>query len=114
KGKVLRFKLTGTCNTGSTTYDIVFPTVINGTNVGYVYYGNSRGLNASQDVSDVAALTPSGGNPSVLTRTNEEQAPTPALLYLFDEGQGTTTKDVSPNGNTGAIRGASWKNKELC
>jgi len=113
-GKVLRFKLTGTCNAGSTTYDVVFPTVINGTNVGYVYYGNPRALNASQDVGDIAALTPNGGNPSVLTRLNEEQAPSPALFLMLDEGYGATTHDASQNQNDGGVRGATWKTKEYC
>jgi hypothetical protein len=113
-GKVLKFKLTGTCNAGSTTYDVVFPTILNGTNIGYVYYGNPRAINASQEVSDATALTPSGGAPSVLNRQSEEAGPGPVAYLLFDEGYGSTTRDATGNGNNGGVRGATWRNKELC
>src|SRR5213596_832910 len=33
-GKVLRYQLTGTCNNAATTYEVVFPAIINGTNIG--------------------------------------------------------------------------------
>jgi hypothetical protein len=113
-GKVLRFNLTGTCNAGSTTYDVVFPTIINGTNIAYVYYGNPRAITASQEVSDIAALTPSGTAPDVPNRVGEEQGPVPALAYLFDEGYGQQTNDIGPYANNGAVRGAAWRGKELC
>jgi hypothetical protein len=93
-GKLLRFQLTGTCNNSATTYQIVFPTVINGTNVGYVYYSNASARSASQNVSSVTALTPSGGNPSITDRSLEEKSPAPVLWYKFDEGYGTTVNST--------------------
>jgi hypothetical protein len=113
-GKVLRYNLTGPCNNAATAYDVVFPSIIDGINIGYVYYGNPRAVSASQDDSDVPALTPSGGNPSISSRTNEEKAPSPALFLMFDEGYGSTTQDASSNNNNGGVRGAAWKTKEWC
>lgn len=113
-GKLLRFQLTGTCNDAATTYEVVFPQIFNGTNTGYVYYGNPSAVSASVDVSSVTALTPSGGDPAITTRTNEEKAPSPALYLAFDEGTGSFTKDSTSNQNNAGIVGASWQTQKLC
>jgi hypothetical protein len=87
-GKLLRYNLTGTCNNSATTYDVVFPSIINGTNVGYVYYGNPIAASRSDDdVSQVTALTPSGGAPSITGRANEEKGQTPVLSSAIPGGR---------------------------
>ena len=35
-------------------------------------------------------------------------APAPVAAYSFDAGSGATLADLSGNGNTGAISGATW------
>lgn len=113
-GKLLRYQLTGTCNNAATTYEVVFETILNGENPGYLYYGNPSAASASQDVSDVAELTPSGGDPAIADRTNEEKGPAPALYFKFDEGYETTAQDSSANDNDGNISGATWQTEDLC
>jgi concanavalin A-like lectin/glucanase superfamily protein len=113
-GKLLRYQLTGTCNNAATTYEVVFPRVFNGANPAFVYYGNPQAASASVNVSSVTALTPSGGDPAITTRTSEEKAPSPALYLKFDENYGTSTQDQSPNNNDGSLSGAAWREKQFC
>jgi hypothetical protein len=113
-GKILRFQLTGTCNNAATTYEVVFPAVSNGPNMGFIYYGNPTAVSASQNVLSVTELTPSGGDPAITTRTSEEKAPSPALYLRLDEGYGTIAQDTTANNNDAAISGAAWKTKDLC
>src|SRR3989344_8327301 len=70
-GKLLRYQLTGTCNNAATTYEVVYNSIVNGPNPAYVYYGNPTTPTASENVSAVTALTPSGGDPAITTRTAE-------------------------------------------
>jgi hypothetical protein len=103
-GKVLRYQLTGTCNNAATTYDVVFPTIYNGTNTGYFYYGNPSAISTSDPgVPNVTSLSPSGGSPSVAT---EEKGSTPVLYWSFDEGYGTSANDSTQYANTGTFKGS--------
>lgn len=112
-GKVLLYQLTGSCNNSATTYDVVVPTVYNGTNMYYLYYGNPAALSASDSsVANVASLSPSGGAPAVST---EEKGTTPVLDWGFDEGAGTTAHDGSQNSNNGTLaNGPTWQSEDLC
>ncbi|OGC50096.1 hypothetical protein A2716_01365 [candidate division WWE3 bacterium RIFCSPHIGHO2_01_FULL_40_23] len=90
-GKILRFQMTGSCSSATNTFEVVFPTIVNGTNVGYAYYSNPAAVSASVDVSDVTALTPSGGDPSDSNPTaNDEVGPGPIAYWKFDEGAENT------------------------
>ncbi len=102
-GLALRFKLVSGCNSVTTTYDVIFPTVINGANYGYVYYGNPSAVSAS-DSTVLTGITPSAGAPAV---ANEEKGPTPVLSWSFDEGYGTSIHDTSSNSNTGILAASS-------
>lgn len=121
-GKLLNYQLTGSCDNAATTYEVVFPSVINGTNVGYVYYGNPIALSQSQDVSSVTALTPNGGDPAITTRTNEEKGVGPVAFWKFDEGadntcSGGTNDTCNATGNTandGLLSGAAWQSEDMC
>lgn len=95
-GKVLPFELTGTCDNAATTYEVIFPSIINGTNVGYVYYGHPGAANAEINSTIYTALTPSGGDPSLTDRTNEAAAPGPLAYWKMDEGG----KGNCPGGNS--------------
>lgn len=103
-GELLLYQLTGTCNNGSTTYDVIFPTINNGTNVGYFYYGNASVPSQSSDVGSFTSLSPSGGSASI---GSEEKTLGPALYLSFDDREnGQTVKDNSPNGYNATL-GAS-------
>lgn len=86
-GLVLRFQEVSGCDTSTTVYDVIFPTIINGTNVAYVYYGNSNVTNASEDMSAFTSLSPSGGAPSL---SSEEKGTGPITYWKFDEGVDNT------------------------
>lgn len=114
-GKVLKFQLTGTCNNAATTYEVVFPNIINGINPGYVYYGNSAASSASQNVSAITALTPSGGDPAITDRAVEEKGQAPVAYYGLDDGSGTTTQDKTLNNKDGTLtNGPVWMTEDHC
>jgi hypothetical protein len=118
-GSILKIQLTGSCNAASTTYDVIIPNVINGLNVGYVYYGNPNATSVSQDVSSFTSLSPSGGAPAF---ASEAQGPGPIAYWKFDEGVDNTCSngtndacDTTSGGNDGAIsNGAAWKPEDMC
>lgn len=111
-GKILRYQLTGTCNNAATTYDVVFPAIYNGGNEAYIYYGNPAAISASQDVSGVTSLSPSGGAPSVGT---EEKATAPTLYWKFDDATGTTAQDSTTNNLDGTLNNTpTWQTEDQC
>lgn len=122
-GAELKFDLTGTCNNASTTYEVIFPSIINGTQYAYVYYDNPNAPNAEIDSTSYTALTPSGGDPSAITtRTNEDVGPSPVAYWSFDEGTGQTVEDATSNGNDGTLGADSgsdtddptWATEDQC
>lgn len=52
--------------------------------------------------------------PSVGITGSEQQAPSSALYFKFDEGTGTTVNDSSSNRALGSIAGATWKTEDQC
>jgi glucose/arabinose dehydrogenase/fibronectin type 3 domain-containing protein len=79
-----------------------------------VGFGDS-GLTASMSYSYRVAAVDAAGNVSpysnVATATTGAAPPPPTGLvagYTFDAGSGTALQDVSGNGNTGSITGATW------
>lgn len=117
-GKALLYDLTGTCNNASTTYEVIFPSVVNGSNLFYVYYGNAAAANGEISSTGYTALTPSGGDPSETDPTtdgSQEQGPGPVSHWSFDEGQGATANDYSTGSNNDlTITNAAWKVGDLC
>ncbi|MEO8581626.1 MAG: LamG domain-containing protein [Patescibacteria group bacterium] len=121
-GKLLNFDLTGTCNNAATTYEIIFPNIINGTNVGYIYYGNPLATNVEVDSTGTTALTPSGGDPASITdRTNEVASPGPTAFWKFDEsandscsGGSNDACDQTSNGKDLAKTNGTWTSKDQC
>jgi len=103
-GKVLDFQVVSGCDTSSTTYDVIFPTIISGSNLAFFYYGNPSAGNASKDVSSFTALTPSGGAASFAT---EEVTPGPVAEWKFDEAQGQTVQDSTSNNSDGTLGATS-------
>lgn len=119
-GKILKYDLTGTCNNAATTYEVIFPTTLNGVNAAYVYYGNPSAFNNEIDSTSITALTPSGGDPSITDRTSEETGPGPVAYWKMDEGVNNTCvsgDDVCDNTrhtNNGNISGAAWQKNDKC
>lgn len=113
QGNVLRYQLTASCNNASTTYDVEFLSINNGTNSAYFYYGNPQAASKSDaSVANVTSVSPSGGSPSIAT---EEKGTTPVLAWRFSEGTGTTSNDSSQYQNNGTINSASsWLTEDLC
>ena len=114
-GKILRFQMTGSCGSATNTFEVVFPSIVNGTNIGYAYYSNPTATSASVNVSDVTALTPSGGDPATQSNptANDEVGPGPVSYWNFDEGQGNTN-DSTLQANTLTVTNAAWKTEDQC
>ena len=109
-GKSLLFDLTGTCNNAATTYEVIFPSIVNGSNLFYVYYGNTSATNAEIDSTTYTALTPSGGDPSLTNPTssgNQEKSPGPVLYYSFDQGTDNTCSGGANDACNSGISGTS-------
>ena len=121
-GKPLLFDLTGTCDDAATTYEVVFEKVIDGTNVGYVYYGNSSVQNAEIDSTGETALTPSGGDPAITDRSAEAKGPGPIAYWKLDEaindsctGGSNDLCDSNPTGNDAAFESLPvWQKDNMC
>lgn len=122
-GNMLKFELTGSCNNSATTYEVVFQLISNGSNIGYVYYGNFSVASASQDVSGVTALTPSGGDPTITDRSAEEKSTGPVAFWKMDEGTDNTctggTNDVCNSMGNNSLNGAIsnsavWQTPDMC
>ena len=114
-GNLLRYYLNsaaGACDTTSTDFDVLIPSIVNGSNTIYIYYGNPNATNGTEaaDFSE-ATTTPSGGAPSAST---EEKGTSPIGYWKFDEGTGTVANDTTSNANTGTIDGSSWQSEDMC
>lgn len=121
-GKLLRLQLTGTCNSASTTFDIIIPSVISGLNSGYLYYGNPGSSTASEDISAFTSLSPSGGAPAF---TTEEKGTGPIAYWAMNEATDNTCAggtndacDSTSKGNDLAFAGSggnpTWKSEDNC
>lgn len=118
-GKLLRHQQTGSCNNAATTYEVELLSINNGTNANafYVYYSNPTATSASDiTVSNVTALTPSGGDPaSTAPTSNDEQGPAPTSYWKMDDASGSTAQDSSyANNNDLTVTNATWKSSDLC
>jgi len=115
-GKALPYDVTGTCNNASTTIEVIFPSIINGTHVGYVYYGNPAAINSEINSAVYTDLTPNGGAPSNANPTSsDEQGKAPISYWSMDEGYGSTANDYSNGANNDlTITNALWRSPEMC
>ncbi len=94
----------GVCDNASTDFYVLMPTIINGSNLVYMYYGNPSVVDGTQAAQFSEATTsPSGGAPSA---ASEEKAPSPVAYWKFDEGVDNTctggTNDVCNSGSGGS------------
>lgn len=79
------------------------------------YWGSTAVGRAATDITVdwVRARKYASTAPSA-SASGEEKAEAPQLFLKFDEGNGTSTNDSSPNNNDGSISGSAWKTSELC
>ncbi len=114
-GKLLRYYIDtagGACNTASTDYYVLIPTIINGTTIIYHYYGNPTIINGTEASQfSESTTTPSGGSSS----GSEEKGPSPVLYWKFNDGTGTTAEDSSTNGLDGTLNNTpTWRTEDMC
>lgn len=121
-GDLLRFFLdsgVGACDTASSDYYVLVPTINSGDTALFMYYGNpsaSSGLEAAQ--FSEATFTPTSGP----TFGSETRGEAPQLYFPMDEGVDNTcsggTNDVCDstiNNNNGAItNGTAWQTDDKC
>lgn len=113
-GRVLKYYIdsaAGACNTNSTDYYVLVPTIYSGNTVLYHYYGNPSAANGTQGAQfSQATFTPTSGP----TAGSEEQSPGPIAYWKFDEGYGTAAQDSTHNNNDGSISSATWQTEDQC
>jgi hypothetical protein len=110
-GELLRYYLDaagGACNTNSTDYYVLIPTIDNPTVI-YHYYGNASAPNGTEGVNFSEATV----SPTAASATEEKSAG-PISYWKFDEGTGDSTYDDTSQANTLSITNAVWKDDTLC
>jgi len=119
-GEVLSYFLDaagGACNTASTDFYVLMPTIEAGDNVIYFYYGNNSATAGTVTINFTQATfstTPSAGT--------EESGHSPVGFWSMDEGYGQTSQDGSTNNNdltlgsgTGSdTNDPTWKTSDGC
>ncbi|KKQ23516.1 MAG: hypothetical protein US38_C0014G0003 [Candidatus Roizmanbacteria bacterium GW2011_GWC1_37_12] len=102
----------GTCNTNSTDYYVLTPTINSGNTVLYHYYGNPSAQNGTVSAQfSQATFSPTSG-PSA---GSEENGTAPISYWKFDEGYGTNANDSTQNAKNGTLTGVpEWKPESEC
>ncbi len=112
-GEILRYYLDaagGACNTASTDYYVLIPSINVGSVVLYHYYGNPSAANGTEG----ANFAETTFTPNSNSTATEEVGTGPVAYWRFDEGTGSTAYDASGKLNTASISGASWANSQEC
>jgi len=112
-GNLLRYFIDtagGDCNTNSTDYYVLIPTINAGATRIFHYYGNPSAQNGTES----AQFSEATFTPSSTSSASEEKAPSPAAYWSFDDGTGTNAQDSTSNNNDGTLDGATWQTEDLC
>ena len=117
-GRVLQYFIDtegGACNTNSTDYYVLVPTINTGNTNLYHYYGNPSVQNGTVSAQfSQATFSPTSGP----TAASEENGAAPISYWKFDEGYGTNTNDSTKNSNTGVFgtstAAPTWKSEDQC
>lgn len=105
-GQVLKYYIDtsgGACNTASTDVYLLFPTIIAGENIAYMYYGNLLATAGTQSTQFSEATFAPGVGPTFATA---ETASGPVSYWKFDEGTGQNLYDTQSSSLTSTL-GAS-------
>ncbi|MEN9328307.1 MAG: hypothetical protein RI947_1115 [Candidatus Parcubacteria bacterium] len=115
-GKALQYYLDasgGACNTSSTDFYVLIPTINGSSNDTYIYmyYGYPSAAPGTQSTQlTVGTFSPTSGP----TYASEEKGITPVLYWNFEKVQTYTVYDSSPYHNDGEPQGSVQKNEEFC
>ena len=116
-GRALKYYIdsaSGACNTNSTDYYVLVPTINAGATVIYHYYDNPAAANGTQ----LAQFSEATFSPSSTTAASEEQSQGPVAYWKFDDGTGTVAQDATQNNNDGTFgAGAAaptWQTEDMC
>jgi len=115
-GNLLRYFIDeagGACDGVSTDYYVLIPTIVNGSNTIFHYYGNPSASNGTEAAQfSEATTTPSGA----ISGGSEEKGPGPSVYWKFDEGYGTTsTSDQTLNNLDGTLNNTpTWQTEDQC
>ena len=92
----------GACNTSSTDYYVLVPTIPAGNFNIYHYYGNPSATDGTQS----SQFTEATFSPGSTSSAAEEKGTSPIAYWSFDEGYGTTVHNqMEKNGENGLV---SW------
>lgn len=116
-GKQLQYYLdsgSGACNTNSTDYYVLMPTINAGTTTIYHYYGNPSATKGSEN----AQFSQATFSQSATATAAEEISKAPIAYWDFDEGYGSTVNDSSSNKNNGTLGAGNsapaWQTEDMC
>ena len=116
-GKLLQYYLdsaNGACNTNSTDYYVLIPTIYAGSTTIYHYYGNPSAVKGSK----LSQFSQATFSQSATTTATEEQSKAPIAYWKMDEGQGTIANDATSNRNNGTLGTGSsaptWQTEDMC
>lgn len=115
-GNLLRYFLdagVGACDTVSTDFYVLIPSIVNGENLLYMYYGNPAAPDGTEAANfSEATTTPSGGAPAA---GSEAKAPSPTLYWKLDDATGTTAQDSTINNLDGTLNNTpTWQAEDMC
>ncbi|MCG2692087.1 hypothetical protein L6272_04660 [Microgenomates group bacterium] len=120
-GEVLRYYLDasgGACNTNSTDYYVLVPTINAGATAIFHYYGNTFVINGTES----AQFSEATFTPTSIDTASEEKGPGPVAYWKFDEGFGQTANDSMLSNNDGTLGATSgveasdptWQTEDMC
>ena len=100
----------GTISAYSWTFPGGTPSSSSVASPGVVTYSTPGIYTASLNVTDNGGLTSASPATRTITVGNPPPGPAPGLVasYSFDAGSGPTLADISSNGRTGTLNGATW------
>jgi hypothetical protein len=110
KGNALPYYIVSGCRSSNNFIHIYFDTFPSGEQTVYFYYGNPTARNGFED-SDFST---EASDYTIGTVGSQEVGPGPVGYWSFDEGFGTTTHDMTDQGNDGTISGATWQDESMC
>lgn len=114
-GGILQYQLTSSCGISSTTFDVIFPTINNGTNYGYFYYGNPTASSLSTNVSAFTALLVSGGTATKIDDASNFGAIPGGAQHVVRTSTGTLYAAVNHSTNLEIWKssdGTSWTQQD--
>lgn len=110
-GQLLRYYIASGCNTTTTQYWVLIPTISAGNNFVHHYYGNPSALNGTENGQfSQATFSPTSG-PTVAA---QETGQGPISYWSLDDVSSTNANDNTAQNNDLTVTNALWKTDEYC